>query len=31
MSATEYPHDWATLQDGDPAGEVAWPFVPPQG
>lgn len=26
-----YPHDWATLQDGDPAGEVAWPFVPPQG
>ncbi|QFP76048.1 MerR family transcriptional regulator [Deinococcus sp. AJ005] len=26
-----YPHDWAGLKDSDPAGDVAWPFVPQQG
>ncbi|MFC4639117.1 MerR family transcriptional regulator [Deinococcus hohokamensis] len=23
-----YPHDWATLGDSDPAGDVAWPYTP---
>lgn len=26
-----YPHDWDTLNDTDPAGDVAWPFVPQPG
>ncbi len=25
-----YPHDWESLEAGDPAGEVAWPFMPPE-
>lgn len=26
-----YPHDWDGLNDTDPAGDVAWPFVPKPG
>ncbi|CAM3576367.1 helix-turn-helix domain-containing protein [Deinococcus frigens] len=26
-----YPHDWDTLKDSDPAGDVAWPFVRQNG
>ncbi|MBB5363348.1 MerR family transcriptional regulator [Deinococcus humi] len=25
-----YPHDWDGLEDNDLAGDVAWPFVPPE-
>ncbi|OLV19575.1 hypothetical protein [Deinococcus marmoris] len=25
-----YPHGWDGLKDSDPAGDVAWPFVPQQ-
>ncbi|MFC4427840.1 MerR family transcriptional regulator [Deinococcus navajonensis] len=23
-----YPHDWSSLNDRDPAGDVAWPYTP---
>ncbi|WP_188972049.1 MerR family transcriptional regulator [Deinococcus aerolatus] len=26
-----YPHDWDRLDDTDPVGDVAWPFVPQPG